>query len=151
TIFDYWGVPEHQKWMNGGKFDGDSLSLEQKQLRQVYSDLLNLAGRNPAITQGGYFDITEYNIKAGNFNDRVHAFVRYAGEERLLIITSFNTANLAIKVQLPSEVAETIGLKTDGLYIARDLLWREVEVGFDQSFTFQLTCKPFSSFVFKIK
>jgi hypothetical protein len=19
TIFDYWGVPEHQKWMNGGK------------------------------------------------------------------------------------------------------------------------------------
>jgi glycosidase len=22
TIFDYWGVPEHQKWMNDGKFDG---------------------------------------------------------------------------------------------------------------------------------
>ena len=30
TIFDYWGMPEHQKWMNGGKFDGDSLSAEQK-------------------------------------------------------------------------------------------------------------------------
>lgn len=151
TIFDYWGVPEHQKWMNGGKFDGDSLSLEQKQLRQVYSDLLNLASRNPAITQGGYLDITAHNIDAGNFNDRVHAFVRYAGEERLLIITSFNATDLPIKVQLPSDVAETIGLKRDGVYIARDLLWKEAEVGFNQDFTFQITCKPFSSFVFKIK
>src|SRR6478735_339182 len=22
TIYDYWGVPEHQKWVNGGKYDG---------------------------------------------------------------------------------------------------------------------------------
>ena len=26
TIFDYWGVPEHQKWLNNGKFDGGQLS-----------------------------------------------------------------------------------------------------------------------------
>ena len=33
TIFDYWGVPEHQKWLNQGKFDGGKLSPEQKKLR----------------------------------------------------------------------------------------------------------------------
>lgn len=151
TIFDYWGVPEHQKWMNGGKFNGDSLSQEQKQLRQVYSDILNLAARNPAVTQGGYIDLTAHNISAGNFNDKVHAFVRYAGDERLLIITSFNSNDLPIKVQIPAEAAATIGLKKDDVYIARDLLWREAEVGFDQNYTFQITCKPFSSFIFKIK
>src|SRR3546814_19778092 len=32
TIFDYWGVPEHQKWMNNGKFDGGGLSTTQKDL-----------------------------------------------------------------------------------------------------------------------
>ena len=26
TIFDYWGVPSHQRWMNGGKFDGGQLT-----------------------------------------------------------------------------------------------------------------------------
>ena len=33
TMWDYWGVPEHQKWMNGGKVDGGLLSENQKQLR----------------------------------------------------------------------------------------------------------------------
>jgi glycosidase len=34
TIFDYWGVPEHQKWMNEGLFDGGKLSDDQKRLAQ---------------------------------------------------------------------------------------------------------------------
>ena len=75
TIFDYWGMPEHQKWMNGGTFDGDSLSAEQKQLRQFYIDLLNLAAKNPAITQGAYMDLTAFNISAGNFNDKSMLFL----------------------------------------------------------------------------
>jgi hypothetical protein len=73
TIFDYWGVPEHQKWMNGGKFDGDSLSAEQKQLRQFYIDLLNLAARIRRSTRR-VFDLTTFNISAGNINDKVHVF-----------------------------------------------------------------------------
>ena len=38
TIFDYWGVPEHQKWLNQGKMDGARLSTEQKQLRDFYNE-----------------------------------------------------------------------------------------------------------------
>lgn len=151
TIFDYWGVPEHQKWMSGGTFKGDSLSMEQKQLRQVYSDLLNLAGKNPAITQGAYLDLTASNIAARNFNDRVHAFLRFAGEERLLILTSYNAKDQLVKVQIPRDAIEAMGLSPDGVYIARDLLWREVEVGFNKDFLFELNCKPYSSYIFKIK
>ena len=36
TIFDYAGVPEHQKWMNGGKFDGGKLDGGQKDLGAIY-------------------------------------------------------------------------------------------------------------------
>ena len=32
SIFDYWGVPEHQKWLNDGKMDGGKLSDSQKKL-----------------------------------------------------------------------------------------------------------------------
>jgi glycosidase len=151
TIFDYWGMPEHQKWMNGGKFNGDSLSLEQKQLRQFYIDLLNLASKNPALTQGDYVDLTEVNIAAGNFNDRIHAFLRFAGEERLLILTSFDAVNQQIKVKIPPDAITRLALDPAGVYIARDLLWREAEVGFNSDFVFELNCKPYSSYIFKIK
>jgi glycosidase len=151
TIFDYWGVPEHQKWVNGRRFDGALLSPEQKQLRITYGDLLNLTRKNPALVQGLYRDLTSTNNKAGNFGADVNAFVRFEGEERLLIVTSFNAVGKTIRVQLPKEIAVEMGLDLSGSYIARDLLWREVEVGFDKDFTFELTLKPYSSFIFKIK
>src|SRR5690606_30630526 len=123
TIFDYWGVPEHQKWVNGGRYDGGLLSPEQKVLRQTYSVILNLAGKNPAIVNGAYTDITRHNIRAGNFGEDVHAFVRFEGEERLLILTSYNAALKTVKVNLPQDVVTAMGLDPTGTYIARDLLW----------------------------
>jgi glycosidase len=151
TKMDYWGVPEHQKWMNGGKFDGGLLSDEQKQLRQFYADLLNLSRNNKAIASGAYFDITAFNVQARNFGEDVHAFVRYAGEDRLIIVTGFNEVGKNIRVKIPDDVAEKIGLSKDGVFIARDLLWREVEVGVQPDFSFELNLKPYSSFIFKIK
>lgn len=151
TIFDYWGVPEHQKWMNGGKFDGGGLSLEQKQLRQFYNDLLNMAAKSPALTRGEYYDLTEFNVGKGNIDGKVHAFIRHDGDERLLIVTSFNDKDRSARIQIPEDVAKNIGLDTNEVYIARDMLWREVEVGFDKSLTFEVPLKPYSSFIFKIK
>jgi glycosidase len=40
TKMDYWGVPEHQKWLNDGKFDGGLLSDDQKKLRQFLFQLI---------------------------------------------------------------------------------------------------------------
>lgn len=151
TIYDYWGVPEHQKWVNNGKFDGALLSMEQKQLRMFYSDVLNLAGKNPAFTSGDYIDITSFNIKEGNMTDKMHAFLRISGEERMLVINGFNADNQTIRVQLPMDVVEKIGLDPKGTYIARDLIWREFEVGFDANWSFELPMKPYSCFIFKIK
>jgi len=52
TIFDYWGVPEHQKWMNGGAFDGGGLSAPQKDLRRTYSELLHRCASDPVLLNG---------------------------------------------------------------------------------------------------
>ena len=81
----------------------------------------------------------------------MHAFVRFAGEERLLILTSFNAKDQFIKVQIPKDVISKLSLDPNGAYIARDLLWREAEVGFNKDFLFELNCKPYSSYIFKIK
>ncbi|HEX5171707.1 MAG TPA: alpha-amylase family protein [Cyclobacteriaceae bacterium] len=151
TIYDYWGVPEHQKWMNDGKFDGGKLSLEQKQLRMFYADLLSLAGNNTAITEGGYYDITSFNIQAGNMSREMHIFLRADGDERLLIITGFNKEGQTIRVQIPEDVAKKVGLVKGNIYIARDLMWRELEVGLDDNWSFELRMKPYTNLIFKIK
>jgi hypothetical protein len=151
TIFDYWGVPEHQKWMNGGAFDGGALSDEQKQLRRTYSELLTFAVSSEALAEGDYLDITAHNVSAGNFGEDVHAFLRYSRNEKLLIVNSFNETDQEIQIQIPREGFAQMGLDAAEAYIARDMLWREAEVGLDDELSFSLKLRPYSSFIFKIK
>lgn len=151
TIYDYWHVPEHQKWMNDGKFDGGKLSDEQTQLRRFYCELLSFVGSSEAIREGAYADITRFNISKRNFADDVHAFLRFSENERLLIINSFNHEPRDIVVEIPPGRFAEMRLDTAAAYIARDMLWREVEVGLTDKLSFQLTIKPYSSFIFKIK
>ena len=42
SIFDYIGVPAHQRWMNEGAFDGGQLSEEEKSLREFYKTLMKI-------------------------------------------------------------------------------------------------------------
>jgi hypothetical protein len=137
--------------MNGGKFDGGALSDEQKQIRRFYAELLSFASGSDAISSGQYLDITSHNLQANNFSPKVHAFLRFHENERLLIVNSFNEEDLDIKVKIPREALVQMGLDADGVYIARDMLWHGVEVGLEKDFTFHLNLKPFSSFIFKIK
>ena len=151
TIYDYWGVPEHQKWVNGGKYDGGGLSDEQKQLRQAYSDILILATENDAISQGDYYDLTEFNRQANNFSDKIHAFVRVSGDERLVIVSGFNAKVEHVKIQLTDEIVEKLQLKKEEAYIARDLLRSGTEVGIGESFSIELDMQAYSSIILKIK
>lgn len=99
TIFDYWGVPEHQKWMNGGEFDGGALSAEQKDLRSFYKDLLNFVKDEPAIVKGSF---TELTITSDS-NEKVYAYLRSFEKEHILVIANFNRDEpLNLKVELPS-------------------------------------------------
>lgn len=149
TKMDYWGVPELQKWVNGGAYDGGLLSEEQKRLRQFYSSLLNIAQKNAAITAGAYYDITEANIP-GNMGENVHAFIRANGSERLLIVTSFAAQVQHIKINIPEDVASSIRLTSADSYVAKDILWGTQELKIEQ-----LTCEfdiPASgAFIFKIQ
>jgi glycosidase len=87
TIFDYWGVPAHQKWMNDGKFDGALLSTEQTELRNFYKKLFNIAGKSDAIVNGKHYNLPLHN------NPKAYAFIRYTEKERLLIVVNFDRDN----------------------------------------------------------
>ncbi len=151
TMFDYWGVPKHQQWVNGGKFDGGKLTDEQKQLRQFYSDILNLAATNQAIAQGDYFDLTVSNFQSGNISPFVSAYARWIGEENLLIISNFNSKTEKIKIVIPESLAGSLKLEKGKAYVGRDLLRSGAEIGINESLTAEMELPAYSSFILKIK
>jgi len=103
SIFDYWGVPEHQKWMNNGAFDGGGLGTEQKALRDYYVKLLRLAGTSEAIAKGKLWEIPV----AGNMNKRMYGYVRYTATQRLLILVNFDRHyRMECQLQIPDEIVQ---------------------------------------------
>ncbi len=66
SIFDYWSMPELQKWVNGHKYDGGRLSDEQKQLRDTYGRLLAVTNE-PAFRNGAFFGLNPANNSNPNF------------------------------------------------------------------------------------
>ncbi len=116
TMFDYWGVPSLQRWMNDGKFDGGRLTDAEKSLRDFYVKLLSFSARNPALN-GEYADLHEYNLEnTGNYNEHLFSFTRWNETEKLIIISNFSaTQNYRIKLQIPAELIAAWKLD-DGRY-----------------------------------
>lgn len=103
SIFDYWGVPEHQKWLNNGLFDGAKLSEDQKKLRQFYSTLLNFSGKNKAITRGKFLELKNQQ----DFDNQNYAFLRYTSSEHILVINNFNREKpLKTLIKLPLDIIQ---------------------------------------------
>ncbi|WP_259066428.1 alpha-amylase family protein [Mucilaginibacter sp. X4EP1] len=110
TIFDYWGVPEHQKWLNNGQFDGGGLSDSQKNLRQFYSNLLNAVNKNEALNDGGFYELMLANEHQSGFNQRLYIFLRYTDNQRILVITNFNRIENTISIKLTDDLLKLFNL-----------------------------------------
>lgn len=60
SIFDYTSLPELQKWVNEGEFDGGGLSEEQLELRSWYGELLEVL-KEPAFVRGEFCGLNHEN------------------------------------------------------------------------------------------
>jgi glycosidase len=93
SIFDYIGVPAHQRWMNNKQFDGGQSTSEEKELRDFYKRLLNFTINSSAL-MGEYRDLHEYNRQnATNYSDKVLAYTRWSEDEKLIIVSNFEENN----------------------------------------------------------
>lgn len=100
TIFDYWGVPEHQKWMNNGAFDGKGLNEDQHYLRGFYRTLLNAVRSEEALRKGDFLELNNQE----NFSNRNYAYLRYTADQRALIVANFERDKvLHSKIHLPEQ------------------------------------------------
>ncbi len=133
SIFDYIGVPHHQRWMNGGKFDGAALTPVEKELRAFYARLLKFTRNSEALT-GQYREIHSHNRAHTQwYNDRVFSYVRWKNNDMLLVVTNFDgEETFGFELGLPEEIIEAWQLQ-EGVYPLRDVLGdRRLELRVEQ-------------------
>ncbi|WP_254439892.1 alpha-amylase family protein [Shewanella sp. Arc9-LZ] len=109
SIFDYMGVPAHQRWMNNGKFDGGQSTSDEKTLRAYYQTLLNLSHTATALS-GEYreLDSLQRQNKLKGYDDSVFAFSRFNEVQQLIIVSNFSQSHSKqFTLQLPNTLIQT--------------------------------------------
>ncbi|HWR95701.1 MAG TPA: alpha-amylase family glycosyl hydrolase, partial [Arenimonas sp.] len=121
TIFDYWGVPAHQRWMNGGKFDGGALTPAEKALRADYVRLMQFTRNAPAL-MGDYRDLHKTNIGNAGYDGELFSYVRYNAKQKLIIVSNFSATDIKrFTLRLPPPLLAEWRLR-DGNYHLKDHL-----------------------------
>ena len=153
SIFDYVGVPNHQRWMNEGKFDGGQLSQSEKDLRDFYKKLLNFTLNSTAL-MGQYQEIHGLNRYAteGYFPE-VYSYVRWSDTEKLIVIANFSSEHTShFELKIPKDVIQKWNLK-DGNYTITDQLYQKSSLQLqviNGEGKVQITIAPSESFIYKL-
>jgi glycosidase len=154
SIFDYVGVPNHQRWMNGGKFDGGQLSATEQELRDFYKRLLNFTLKSSALT-GQYQEIHSVNNTSTNgYLPEMYSFVRWSETQKLIVVANFSSSkNSQFELIIPKEIIQKWNLK-DGTYTIVDQLYENsilpLEVVQGQG-KIAIAIQPLQSFIYQLK
>ena len=151
TIFDYWSVESLRKWINDWKFDGAGLTHEQRELREKYARILNVAKSEQAITQGAFFDLMYANSRNPYFNSNSqYAFMRKYRNEVVLIVVNFDKSEQTVRVKIPSDAFLTLGFDDNKAATLTDLLTGETCIStLTAAWPYQLVLPAYSGKVLK--
>lgn len=119
TIFDYWSIPTICEWMK----NADSLTLEQKRLKEFYQKVISLAKNEKALNEGTFYDLmyVNYDNECGFNSDKQYAFLRKKGKEMILIVANFDCNQVKTGIRIPEHAFDFFKLKR-GLFLTSDLL-----------------------------
>ena len=136
TIFDYWSLPELNKWWNNGAADGAGLSPDQRGLRAWYVRLLRLL-EEPAFARGNTLLLNAANrdnpffgkvADAGPSGRWLQAFLRSDPESgsHYLVTVNFHSSavlrHLRVRLSESATAALRLNEHPDGWLILRDRL-----------------------------
>lgn len=146
-------MPNHQRWMNGGKFDGGQLSQEEKDLRDFYKRLLNFSINSSAL-MGKFQEIQTINRQSTqDYDDGIYAYTRWSDSQKLIIVTNFSwltTSNFELKI--PVDIIQKWNLK-DGTYTITDQLYNKNSVKLrveNGEGRVQINIAPSESFIYQL-
>ncbi len=153
SIFDYVGVPSHQRWMNGGKFDGGQLSQEEKDLRDFYKRLLNFSINSSAL-MGKFQEIQTINRQSTEgYDEGIYAYTRWSASQKLIVVTNFSWLTTStFELKIPADIIQKWNLK-DGTYTITDQLYHKSSVQLrveNGEGKVQMSIAPSESFIYQL-
>ncbi len=122
SIFDYAGVPAHQRWMNDGAFDGGQSSDQERSLRAYYERVMAITTKEAAIA-GSYTSLHQHNLENGeNYSEQQFVFVRSTGTEHLLVVSNFASEPVSsVMINIPKSAIANFDSLAESLLLP-DLL-----------------------------
>ncbi|RNC92594.1 MAG: alpha-amylase [Allomuricauda sp.] len=152
SIFDYIGVPAHQRWMNNKQFDGGGLTQDEKKLRDFYQRLLSFTTKSAAL-MGQYREVHYYNKEhTPNYDHRIFSFVRWDESEKLVIISNFDTEmSYDLDFKLPPDLVKEWRLEDK--VVLKEQLYRDTKtllVNEKGEGNVSLRLEPLQSYIFKL-
>ncbi len=120
SIFDYVGVPAHQAWMNGGRFDGGGFTPTQRQLHQFYQKIMQISATQPAV-RGDFVSLHQLNLQNAGYSEQQMSFVRFNALQRLIVVSNFSEQPVQFKLQIPADLLQQWQMPT-GTVELTDLL-----------------------------
>ncbi|MBO7378809.1 MAG: hypothetical protein J6U31_03550, partial [Bacteroidales bacterium] len=111
-IFDYWAIPSIAKWAGADKtYRKARLSKAEQKLREWYQSILTLANTNQAFQRGSFYDLTYCNFDNPDYDvHRQFAFLRQYGREVVLVVANFDAADKTVRIQVPEEAWNFVGV-----------------------------------------
>ncbi|PAM95247.1 alpha-amylase [Flavobacterium sp. IR1] len=154
SIFDYIGVPNHQRWMNGGKFDGGQLSESEKNLRDFYRRLLNFSIKSPAL-MGDFQEIHTVNLQdSKGYDELLYSYVRWSATQKLIVVANFSSEKTnEFDLKIPLDIISKWNLK-EGSYELVDQLYKKNLVQLNVvngEGIVKIKIQPSESFIFELK
>ncbi|MDW8852963.1 alpha-amylase family glycosyl hydrolase [Flavobacterium sp. MMLR14_040] len=154
SIFDYIGVPNHQRWMNEGKFDGGQLSELEKNLRDFYKRLLNFSINSSAL-MGSFQEIQSVNRQNNpGYDELIYSYVRWSQNQKLIIVANFSSEKTSeFDLKIPTDIISKWNLK-DGEYQLIDQLYKknavQLKVANGEGIA-KVKISPSESFIYELK
>ncbi|MCD8290772.1 MAG: alpha-amylase, partial [Prevotella sp.] len=105
TIFDYWTVTS----LYHGYVNRKKLTPEEKEWEKKYQQIMSVASKEKAITQGNFFDLMYVNGNSEKFNPhRQYAFLRKYQNEVILVVANFSDENAECHVNIPKHAFDCL-------------------------------------------
>jgi glycosidase len=113
SIFDYWAVPNHQKWMNNGAFDGKLLPEDLAALMNNYSDISRLCSEHELFSNGSFYDLMWVNEHLfDQTSGKIYAYLRHNEKQVSLIILNFGYNNFNdLQLFIPEDAFAAMKIK----------------------------------------
>lgn len=152
TIFDYWSVATVRRWLSKGSCRG-VLPQPQRELRNFYKQVLNMANDEAAFRRGSFFDLMYVNLDNPGLNPHHHyAFLRYYDGEIIVVIANFGDSTDNVSLNIPPHAFEHLDIPEGTDPKARDLLNHHTESKiFSSALPFEAVVPAHGAAIWKIE